>query len=159
AIREANMVKRLAIVLAAGLVIIPIARDACSAGAQEKTTSTVKADENEKFADNLLEIMALIGHNHVVPASRADMMNWAVDELFRAVKEPVPAETTRKLKGVENASRAERAALLKEIRKQLGQRKELADDLDMEVCVQSILDHLQPGLPEEDRNWYKRKSE
>ena len=80
------------------------------------------------------------------------MVQWAVEGLYNQQKKAVPVEIGKRLKRLEKANHEELLQLLHDVRADLGPRKELEDDKDLELSLQAIFLQLEPGARPEDRS-------
>jgi hypothetical protein len=143
--------KRNLAALVLGLVCLctwhPAHTSAGRPGAPEDANAT-------NYARDLMAAIETIGTTHIAPATRPQMVRWAVEALYRVAKQPVPAAIAERLRGLDKLDRRELACLLRDARASLGPLKKLQQAKDLEVCLQAIFDRTEPVAAPADRSCY-----
>lgn len=113
------------------------------------------ADENDPsaaFAKSLTKAIRIISKKHFTPTSEAQLADWSIRGLYENVKQPIPAAITRRLEKLDKANADEVQRLILDARVALGQRKDLENGRDLEICVDAIFLKLEPGAQPDLRN-------
>jgi hypothetical protein len=117
-----------------------------------ESPQATRDDKEWAFARHLLSAIRLIEEKHVTPTTNIQLVQWAVEGLYNQQKKAVPAEIGKRLKKLEKANQEELLLLLHDVRADLGQRRELEDDKDLELSLEAIFVQLEPGARPEDRS-------
>jgi hypothetical protein len=140
-------------VVAAGFVLsADFSKARPQALSRHDSPQTTIKDTDWAFARHLLSAIRVIEENHVTPTTNTQMVQWAVEGLYNQQKKAVPVEIGKRLKRLEKANHEELLQLLHDVRADLGPRKELEDDKDLELSLQAIFLQLEPGARPEDRS-------
>lgn len=115
--------------------------------------------EAATFARNLVAAVRKVEEYHIKSADRPRMVRWAVRGLYEAGKEPMPAAIADRLERLETAGRDETLSLIRDARRRLGVRKELAEDKDLQLCLAAIFARLEHAVAPEERSEYIREDE
>jgi len=113
-----------------------------------------KVDKPTRFAQDLTRAIHLIATEHVTPAKEGLMTRWALQGLYKKLKEPIPANIARPMGNIDDAGQVQMLQLIQEARANLGARKELNEDVDLQICLQAIFANLEGPAPPEERSCF-----
>jgi carboxyl-terminal processing protease len=102
-------------------------------------------DPVKLFADETLAAIQLLSREHVKAVEPDELLRWAVACLYEQLREPLPAEIADRLKPGPARTRADRLAILTDVRARLGNRREFADGGDVDRALAAIFRRLEPG--------------
>jgi C-terminal processing protease CtpA/Prc len=120
----------------------------------EDATPGKDKDRAKSFSQEVLLAIKKIDEEHVAPAPQPQMLRWAIQGLYRAVKQPLPNKINQRLARLDKATKQEMQQLLHDVRAALGSRRELADDRDFRICMKEIFAQLEPAAEIEMRSCY-----
>jgi hypothetical protein len=98
----------------------------------------------DDFTANILEAAHLIAERHVKKVQRADVVAWAIHGVYHRLHAPIPKAVAKRLTGIRSLTRADREALLRDVREQLGDRKELDQYRDIDFALEGMFLRIQP---------------
>jgi hypothetical protein len=128
-----------------------------SPGLSRSSPQASPRSEDKKPSDyprHLMSAIDIIADNHVNPATREQLVQWAVEGLYEKIKKPVPSETSGKIKKLEKPTNNDLLLLIQDIRASLGSPDELTEGKDLQISLQAIFAKLEPGARPEDRSGY-----
>lgn len=145
------MVAHSVTLLVAGLVL---SAEPSQSGAAQKPVSpqSAPADTDRQFAVLLERAIRAISKHHVTSTSAAQMARWALDRLYKHVKEPLPPTIAARTRALKEEDAKQLVDLLHDARTRLGSRAGLDCDTALRICLAAIFSALEPGARPMDRS-------
>lgn len=100
----------------------------------------------DEFAGAVLQATGLLAERHVKKVGQADLVAWAVRELYYRLHTPIPKAIACRLTGAGLRTTTECKALLRDARRRLGTRKELEQWRDIDFALEGIFLRLEPDV-------------
>ncbi|HTU22210.1 MAG TPA: S41 family peptidase [Gemmataceae bacterium] len=97
------------------------------------------------YADTILEAIQILSKDHIKKVSPAQLTNWAVHALYERSGERVPGDFARRLLALRDPDEEDLRDLLRDARQHLGKRAKLTEYRDMDLSLEGIFEHLEPG--------------
>jgi C-terminal peptidase prc len=111
----------------------------------------------DDFASTVMEATQILHDEHIKAVRRADLVRWAVEGLYAALGEVVPARLAGELARETTTKAADLRRLLEDARRRLGKRPPLDDLKDIDLALAGIFRRLEPGAiqrPQKElRSW------
>jgi hypothetical protein len=145
------------IAVAGFLLSTDFSKDHPQAPGGPKSGQSAKEDNDWQFARHLASAIKVIEQDHVKPTKDVQLIQWAVEGLYKELDKPVPTEIAKRVKNLEKANQEDRLLLLHDVRADLGRRKDLENDKDLELSLQAIFLQLEPGARPLDRSGLYRQ--
>jgi C-terminal peptidase prc len=110
-------------------------------------------DPVKSFAEQTLSIIKIVGREHIKAIDPDEMLRWAVTGLYAELRAPLPADLAERLKPGPPRAQADRLAILTDARARLGNRKEFADNGDVELALVALYRRLEPDNEPRGNAW------
>lgn len=110
---------------------------------------TQPADARDKMAEDFAMVLVkgvkMIAAEHVAPAPQPQMIRWAIEGLYKEMKEPIPADLAERMKSLEKAESGAMRKFLIDARRGLARKKGFDDGKALIICFHAIFIQLEPG--------------
>jgi C-terminal peptidase prc len=98
----------------------------------------------DAFADKVLEVVGMVRKDYIRRVEAGKLVRWAVQGLYSAIEEKLPARIEEKLKDAERLAGSDLKHLLASARKELGSREDIENNRDLTITLQRMLANLDP---------------
>lgn len=97
------------------------------------------------YADTIVDAIRILHEDHIKKVSRAELVGWAIEGLYKRMGTRVPDEIVKRLLDLRDPKEADLRALLIEARQHLGKHARLSEFRDMDKSLAGIFERLEPG--------------
>jgi C-terminal peptidase prc len=111
---------------------------------REEILASVKmtADDAADYANKVMSACEITLHYYFKKLTAQQLVDQAVRGMYKKLDEPMPSHVKEKLDNIKNLAKADLQALLKEARRHLGKREDLADGKDITIALHGMMTKL-----------------